>query len=435
MNVLIYTPQITARIRYTFSLFFTHLGKSDYTITSDLEALAFHQGPIINYSQTELKNSLWLPPAKLLFELGISDEESSVVIDKDLIGAFETKKNPHIKFDIFASAFFLVSRYEEYLPHLRDQYNRFSAQYSFAYKHGFLQKPMINYYAEFLFSLLEEKHPGFKVNRNNYQFLNTIDIDNAWAYKEKGVVRTAGGIMKDLVTANFKNLSFRINVLFDKKQDPYDNYEYLKDLNKKFKFKSIYFFLLADYGLNDKNVPVWSKKFRSLIQSISDYAQVGIHPSFGSNSRPEKLKKEIMRLNSITKFEIDKSRQHFLILNLPETYRRLIDNEITNDYTMGFASEAGFRASICVSFPFYDLDHEEITTLMLHPFAVMEASLKYYMKLDPEQACEVIKNLVSEVKKVNGKFIGLWHNETVSDIGLWKGWRKVYEYMISEAVK
>ena len=183
MKILIYTPQITARIRYTFSLFFTHLGKSDYSITSDLEGLAFHKGPIINYSQTELENSLWLPPARLLFESGVTDEEPEVVVDKDLVGAFATKNNSHIKFDIFASAFFLISRYEEYLPHLRDQYNRFSAQYSFAFKNGFLQKPMINYYAEFLFSLLEEKHPGFKVKRNKYRFLNTIDIDNAWACK------------------------------------------------------------------------------------------------------------------------------------------------------------------------------------------------------------------------------------------------------------
>jgi hypothetical protein len=197
----------------------------------------------------------------------------------------------------------------------------------------------------------------------------------------------------------------------------------------------LYFILLADYGLNDKNVPVWNKKFRSLIQSISDYAEVGIHPSFGSNSKPEKLKVEIKRLSEITKFEITQSRQHFLILNLPETYQRLIENEITDDYTMGFATEAGFRASICVPYPFYDLDREEITALMIHPFAFMDATLKYYMKLNPDQALEVVDTLIKEVKNVNGIFMGLWHNETVSDEDLWKGWRKVYEFMISKAVK
>jgi len=414
-------------------LFFTHLGKADYSITDEPEAISVHDGPVINYSGSEFENTLWFPPSRLLFESGLSDEEPELVIDKELKGAYGTRKNPYIKFDIFASAFYLVSRYEEYLPHLRDQYNRFSAKYSFAFKHGFLQKPMINYYAGFLFDLIEKNYPGFKVKRNKYKFLNTIDIDNAWAYKEKGVVRTVGGIFKDLVTFNYKNLNYRIRVMVGNKKDPYDNFTYFRSIKKKYKFNSLYFILLADYGLNDKNVPVWSKKFRSLIQSISDYASVGIHPSFGSNTKPEKLKVEIRRLSAITKFEITRSRQHFLILNLPETYQRLIENEITEDYTMGFALEAGFRASICIPYPFYDVDREEITTLMIHPFAVMDATLKYYMKLNPDQACEVIGKLIAEVKKVNGKFIGLWHNETVSDKDLWQGWRRVYEFMISNA--
>jgi hypothetical protein len=435
MKILIYTPQITPRIRYIFSLFFTHLGTAEYIITDEPETIGIHKGPIINYSATDLDNILWFPPSRLLFESGIKDHELELITDNDLKGSFAIKNNPYVKFDIFASAFYLVTRYEEYLPHLRDLYNRFSAKYSFAYQHGFLQKPMINYYSEFLYVLIEKKYPDFKIKRNKYEFLNTIDIDNAWAYKEKGVVRTVGAIAKDIVTFNFKNLSYRLNVFAGNKKDPYDNYVYFRTIKKKYRFNSLYFILLGDYGLNDKNIPVWNKKFRSLIQSISDYAEVGIHPSFGSNSKPEKLKIEIKRLSNITKFEITKSRQHFLILNLPETYQRLIENEITDDYTMGFATEAGFRASICVPYPFYDLDREEITTLMIHPFAFMDATLKYYMKLTPDQSFEVIDNLINEVKKVNGVFMGLWHNETVSDEGLWKGWRKVYEFMIIKAIK
>ena len=434
MDILVYTPRITSRIQFVFSLFFKYMAKAGYRLTDDIRELENHEGPAINYSPAEHKKGLWFPPAKLLFRSGIDDEEPKLVTDQDLKGVFATPKNPWVKFDIFASAFYFVTRYEEYLPHLRDLYNRFNAQYSFAFRHGFLDKPMVNYYAGFLFTLLENQYPGFKIRRNRYDFLNTIDIDNAWAYREKGFIRTSGAIMKDLLNGNFENMKLRFSVLSGKTKDPYDNYEYLKGLQKKYGFKSLYFFLLGDYGLNDKNVPVWNKKLRSLIQSISDYAMVGIHPSFGSNDDPEKLKKEIARLNEITKFEVDKSRQHFLILNLPETYRRLIDQEITADFTMGFASEAGFRAGICVPYPFYDLDREEITNLMIHPFAVMEATLKFYMKLSPEEAISVTVNMIEEVKKVNGLFIGLWHNESLSETGIWKGWREVYEFMIREAM-
>ena len=434
MKLLIYTPRITHRIEYTFSLFFEHMGQVEYELTADPELVEQEKGPVLNYSKHEFENSLWLPPSKLLFESGIIDKEVQYVSHGKLEGAFPCPKNDLITFDIFASAFYLVTRYEEYLPHLSDQYNRFDAKYSFAFKNGFLRKPMVNYYAQFLYNLLEEKYPELRISKNRYEYLNTVDIDNAWAYRQKGFVRTVAASLKDVLTLNFKNLNRRFGVLFANKKDPYDNYQYLWDLQDKYKLKSLYFFLLADYGLNDKNVPVWSKKFQSLIKSISDRSQIGIHPSFGSNKKPEKLSKEIERLSMISKFEVIRSRQHFLILNMPETYRRLIQHEVKEDYSMGFASEVGFRASICTPYPFYDIDREEKTSLLLYPFAIMEATLKFYMNTSQEQACKIIDEMVDDVKDVNGLFISLWHNETVSDEGLWKDWRKVYDHLVQKAV-
>lgn len=433
MKLLIYTPRITHRINYIFSLFFEHLGVLEYELTADPEILEKQSIPLLNYSDKKSENGIHFPPAKLLFESGIRDEERIVSRSGDLMGSFPTPKNNYVSFDIFASAFYFVTRYEEYLPHLRDQYDRFDAKYSFAYKNGFLRKPMVNYYAQFLYDLLEQSYPGLKVKRTKYEFINTIDIDNAWAYRQKGFVRTTAASFKDVLTLNFSNLYRRFGVILGKKKDPYDNYQYLWDLQDQYKLKSIYFFLLADYGLNDKNVPVWSNKFQSLIKSIADRSQIGIHPSFGSNKKPEKLIKEIERLSLISKFEVSRSRQHFLILNMPETYRRLIQHEIKEDHSMGFATEVGFRASISCPFPFYDLDREEKTPLMLYPFAVMEATLRFYMETSIEQACEIIDNLVEEVKKVDATFISLWHNETVSDEGLWKNWRKVYEHLLQKA--
>lgn len=434
MKLLIYTPRITHRIEYVFSLFFEHLGQVEYEITTDPEVAEQESGPVLNYSKYKIEKSLWFPPTKLLFESGINDKEVQFVSDGKLVGAFPCAKNELISFDIFASTFFLVTRYEEYLPHLSDQYNRFDAKYSFAFKNGFLRKPMVNNYSLFLYELLEKYFPELKIEKTQYEYLNTIDIDNAWAYRQKGFVRTVAASIKDVLTLNFKNLNRRIGVLFANKKDPYDNYEYLWNLQEKYKLKSLYFFLLADYGLNDKNVPVWSKKFQSLIKSISDKSQIGIHPSFNSNKKPEKLSMEIERLTMISKFEVLRSRQHFLILNMPETYRRLIQHEIKEDYSMGFASEVGFRASICTPYPFYDIDREEKTSLLIYPFAVMEATLKFYMNTSQEQACEIIDEMIAEVKNVNGLFISLWHNETVSDEGLWKDWRKVYDHLVQKAI-
>ena len=191
--------------------------------------------------------------------------------------------------------------------------------------------------------------------------------------------------------------------------------------------------MLGDYGQNDKNISIQSKKFRSLIKSLGDYAKVGIHPSYGSHDNPKQLSKEVIRLSSVMNREVKKSRQHFLKMRLPDTYRNLLELDIQEDYTMGYASDYGFRAGLCTPFYFYDLDLELETSLKLYPFALMEGTLKYYQKVSPERAMEHIKALVDEVRAVNGCFISLWHNDSINDVGTWKGWQKVYIDMLEYA--
>jgi hypothetical protein len=121
-------------------------------------------------------------------------------------------------------------------------------------------------------------------------------------------------------------------------------------------------------------------------------------------------------------------------MNLPETYQRLIDSDITDDYTMGYAQFVGFRASLATPFFFYDLDLEIETSLKLHPFALMDGTLKDYLKLEPSECMALIKPLIENVKKVNGEFITVWHNESFAENERWKGWRKVYEDIVESAL-
>jgi len=97
---------------------------------------------------------------------------------------------------------------------------------------------------------------------------------------------------------------------------------------------------------------------------------------------------------------------------------------------MGYATRIGFRASVCSPFYWYDLDTETETTLRVHPFPIMEATLRFYMKIKPENVVSTVQNVVDEVKRVNGTLITLWHNETMSDWREWKGWKNVYEEVV-----
>lgn len=432
--VLVYTHLINARVTYVFKTLFTEFLSCEVRFTSQVEEFIAFDGTKISYTRNPLGSELFFRSHAILFEKGILDQDILVKSWKGHKVFFEQTENSAMPFDIFAAAFYLLSRYEEYLPQIKDRFKRFPAKESLAYKNGFLKIPIIEYWLKELVVVLQSKFPDFKPKPRVFKFVNTIDVDNAYCYLEKGLFRSAGAAIRSLIKFDFDSIVKRIRVLLAKEKDPYDTFDYLLGLQKKYKFESIYFFLLADYGYNDKNITHTSKKFQTLVKSMADYAQVGIHPSWASNSDVYLLGKEIKRLESIVHREVTKSRQHFLRLDLPNTYRRLIDLGIHNDYTMGYASQVGFRAGTSLPFYFYDLDMELQTPLRVHPFAVMDGTLNEYMELPIDDAQFLVKELMDRVKEVDGVFVCLWHNETVSDIRHWKEWKQVYEFTIQQAI-
>ncbi len=178
---------------------------------------------------------------------------------------------------------------------------------------------------------------------------------------------------------------------------------------------------------------VTSTSSSSLINSIADYNEVGIHPSYASNKFSSRIRLEQSRLQKIIKSNVTKSRQHFLKLEFPETYRNLIECDISDDFTMGYASEPGFRAGTCNSYRYFDLVYDCPAPLRIHPFVVMDATLNLYKKIKPSEAMSYVGPLIKEVKKVNGTFTILWHNESLAEKKPWEGWKNVYEDIINAA--
>ena len=166
------------------------------------------------------------------------------------------------------------------------------------------------------------------------------------------------------------------------------------------------------------------RKFHILIKSLGDYSEIGIHPSYAAANDLKKLSEETARLSRILNKEITKSRQHFIKLKLPFSYHNLINMDIQEDYSMGFPDQPGFRAGVCTPFNFYDLELENPTPLIIHPFTVMDGSLKDYLKLNNKDSLSLLLQLVDEVKAVGGEFISLWHNESLGGEGRWKGWKE-----------
>jgi len=431
----VFTTRRTNRKDYILKLILSDLIGIEFQLTHDKSEFINYVGPKLNYSAEAFGDELFIQAHRLLSERAINSFDVETTSYKGLPAIFPVyDKKSLYPFDIFSAAFYFVSRYEEYLPHIKDKYGRFTSESSLANKLGILQKPIVNIWANDLKDKLNEKWPELKFKKKKFKFTPTIDIDAAYAFKNKGIYRTVGGYFKNILNGDWKNIIMRTKVLWKFRKDPFDTFEFIFRFHKSKNIRPIFFILYAEYGENDKNIPRKSPSFQKLIRRMADYGEIGIHPSFMSNKFNNRLITEVEYLSKVIHRDIKKSRQHFLVINMPDTYQNLFNIEIKEDYTMGFADKPGFRAGIACPFNFYDLSAEQTSILKIYPFTVMEGTLKDYQNLTIDQSREVILKLMNEVKNVNGNFITIWHNESLSDKERWVGWRRLYMDIVEEAL-
>ena len=426
--VNIYTTELTPRMEYSFRLIFEILLKDEIQFFQNVHEFQESNGIKINYSKQSEIGGFHIKPQGLLSESHLQMQHPATVEWEGII-AFFPVENSFLPFDIFAASFYLVSRYEEYLPGKRDRHQRFRARESFAAMNSFLEKPIVNIWALKLAEKIEQNVPDYRFKRTKFKYIPTIDIDNAWAFKNKGFVRITLSMVKDILKGRFKVFRKRFAVVNRLEKDPYDNYDFLSDILKTFQFRPVFFFLLNKKGKYDRSLSHKNLYYRSLILQLAKQGKVGIHPSYVSNNSKKQLHTEIERLKSITGKKVKRSRQHFLKITMPATFRNLIEQGINADYSMGFASRPGFRAGIASSYYFFDVIKNKATELKIYPFQVMDVTLKDYRGFGVNDASKKIEQLMQETAKVGGTFISLWHNESLSDEGHWKGWRNVYSEM------
>ncbi|OFX87406.1 MAG: hypothetical protein A2W99_07130 [Bacteroidetes bacterium GWF2_33_16] len=427
--ILIYTHKATARLEYIIKFIFTDILGINSQVTTEKDYFLKSNLPKINYSSESIPDSFWIEPIDLLFESDILQKKISVSTWNNHKVFFQTSDKSDIPFDLFAACFYLISRYEEYLPFSADQHGRFEANQSLAFKNGFLYDPIIDQWVYAIAQMLKSKFFGLTLPKKSFSFIPTIDVDNAYAYLYKGAVRTIGAAMRDLFKLDVNENIKRFQALAGEK-DPFDTYSYIDSMHAQYGVSPIWFFLVGNYSEFDKNIPIENEAFQDLIHEISKRAEIAIHPSYESNQSFEQLKNEYDYLSKITGKPITKSRQHFLKLLFTETYQNLLKLGVKEDYTLGYASDVGFRAGTCTPFMFYDLYNERETDLRIFPFQVMDVTLNQYLKLSIEESQEKIKEIIGKIKEVNGTFICLWHNESLSDHGHWKGWEPVYKRML-----
>lgn len=429
--ILIYSEEITPRIEYITRLIFSQIHQVEISFTTNSSEFLYSEMPKINYSQKKFGDEIYIKPHGLLSRNRLEKIEVNPIEFNNSNCFLDSSEDSVFPFDPFAASFYLLTRYEEYFETEWDKFGRFPANKSILAEYGLIKKPVVNIWADWLAKEINRKYPQIVFIKKRFKFISTIDIDNAWAYLNKGFWRTTGAQVKSVLKGNISEFKSRISVLKGKEKDPYHTYEYLDSVFSGNEEKAKFFFLLGDYGKSDKNVSHEKPGFQKLIQQISQNYDIGIHPSVAGflNGCHGKVIRENQRLEKIVGKKILKSRQHYLNLKFPKTYQNLMKAGITEDYTMGFADQTGFRAGICTPYYFYDLENEAKTNLLIVPFQIMDGTLLHYLQLSPENAFLEIEKIMREIKDVGGTFVSIWHNETVNDLGEWKGYREIFEKM------
>lgn len=419
---VIYTTHISPRLQYIV----VHLFEGSARLTTSVEEYQQDENIKINYSETAiLENELWIRPLGLLAEHDIHEWHIDLQHWNQLPIFFIT--NGSLPFDIFSASFYLLSRYEEYLPHEKDQYGRYAHTNSLAYKHQFIDQPLIDLWMKQLVLILQQQQSSWHLPIRIFTIEPSYDIDEAYRYTWQSPFRNIHGYFIDLLQGRFERVTNRMKVLAGRQKDPYDVYDWLDQLHEQYHLDPVYFFLLAEKRISiDKNIDPYTKGMQQLVKRHGEKYNVGIHPSAQSRGNNDAIKRECQLLAYHTDKKINRSRQHYLMMNLPDTYRSLMALGIQHDYSMGYGSVNGFRASVARPFYWYDLQNEKKTSLLIHPFCYMDSTAIFYERLNTEMAFEQMNSLYETVKQVGGKFSYILHNHFLAEQPEWMMWRQLY---------
>lgn len=422
--LLIFVDEVTDRLIFTLDFIFKDR-KVAYQFTNDPVYFEKAGENKFNYSNRYFEHIHGLPPATVIFDEAIFPYS----IEKSMFG-----KEPCLSFDSItdpiAAIFYVLSRMEEYNIERRDEHERFPAKESILHKFGWLQKAVCDRWAEALIRSVEEML-GAQLHAQQIpsNIVPTFDIDNTFAFQWKHGWRRILGSIKDYVRRDHARIRSRKLVLAGKAKDPYDTFDYILSIAKR-GFDVRLFWLLGDYAKYDKNISGMDQRHREMIRKLSETVKIGLHPSYKSNSANYYLENEKERIDFILGEAVTFSRQHFLKLQIPLTYQNLVKKEFTDDFTMGYADEVGFRAGTARPFRFFDLSKNICTEYMIHPFVYMDGTLHEYKHWTIAQSKAEIAALYHEITTYGGDFICIWHNETIGDFAKWEGWSQVLEFTL-----
>ena len=336
----------------------------------------------------------------------------------------------HCGVDIFASTFFMLTRWEESVKDSRDAHGRFPASASTAVQTGFLDKPVVNEWADLLYGLL--KKLGWKDARpkRTYQLSISCDVDHPrlwWNAADR--IKTLGGSL--LSRRNLRETRYWLRGKITQQQDPYDVFDEWLLLFREHSIQASFNFLGQRLPDSDCYYPVHHPFVQHTIRKLSGAGhRIGFHPSYEAFDQPELFQSELESVRRLSPTPVNTGRQHYLRFAVPETWQVWEAAGMEWDSTMGYSEMEGFRCGICHDFPVFDVQQRKMLRLREKPLIAMDVTLAQYRKLKPETALQSLTSLRQETMRHQGEFVFLWHNSSWNTY-FWEPWKTVFHQIIA----
>ncbi|MDB5228351.1 MAG: hypothetical protein JWN78_2544 [Bacteroidota bacterium] len=401
--IVIYTPKVTNRIKYTLDFIFTGYFGIPYELIQDPGIRQAPENIYINYSSQKIPGFFSIYRDDLLLQETITAQHIFVSREHQMPVFFQTTEHFDLRFDIFSCIFYLLSRYEEYLPHETDIHGRYKSSNSILSRPEFNFSPVIEVWLHHFKTELLKINPAIPFRKYAFEYLPTFDVDNAYKYKGRNWLKRPPNIFKRECR----------NTFFGHK-DPYDTFDFILGEAEKYELKPLFFFLLSDENENDSNVSPVSLQLYELLRRVSDAKiNIGIHPSYCAGS-DHTIAEEKKHLEVLSSSSISISRQHFLRINFKGYFSELNDAGIKKDYSLAYPDTIGFRAGFSREFSFFDLRENKITDLIFQPSGWMDATYEYYQTKNYLKMTQEILQFIRQIRKINGKLVTIFHNDLIA---------------------
>lgn len=389
--LLVFCSNATSRVNYIFRHVFHHCLGIKFKVTNALDEFIAHNGPKMSYGDKPLGNEFFIQATSLLFEQGIRETELGVEKWKSYYSLFPVSHPSKMSFDVFAASFYLLSRYEEYLPHLKDAHGRFISGQSVAAEHQFLQVPLVDYWIKELSNLLRSVFPDLpQLPVAKESFMPLVEVVSPFKYAQKSIFTNVIQWVRSLLQLNFWAVVEQPLVLLGMRTDPWETFDQYTRMFSKAQFKTRFFFLYSRESYQDRGISTNNIHFRERIKAVADYFSVSLLGSYLAHQSSSELQREKEQLSTLIHRPVNSQRFAWGVTTVSEAYRHLIAQEIENDFSLGYPNTMGYRASTAVPFLYYDLTLEMETQLLLYPVV---ASANVIAQYAPNQLNDSLKKL------------------------------------------